>query len=74
MSTGHSLPKLQGGWSIPADYQFPLEVSDQVGHYTEVSTVDTDAQDSISVSVGTDTVESVAVDTVAVGGGCASSV
>ena len=49
-------------------------MSDQVGHYTEVSTVDTDAQDSISVSVGTDTVESVAVDTVAVGGGCASSV
>jgi len=51
---------------FPVDYQFPLEVSDQVGHYTEVSTVNIGATDTPSVTVGTDTVEHVAVEPVAV--------
>jgi len=51
---------------FPTDYQFPLEVSDQVAHYTEVSTVDIDTPDTPSVTVETDTVEPVTMHTVAV--------
>merc|ERR1719186_1297982 len=47
---------------FPVDYQFPLEVSDQVGHYTEVSTVNIGTTDTPSVNVGTDSVEPVAVE------------
>jgi len=50
---------------FPANYQFPLEVSDQVEYYTDVSTVETDTNvDTLGNTVVTDTVEPV---TVAVG-------